>query len=280
MEKKIAFLGPKATFCDLAATKIFPKEDRQPCMTIPECIDAVHNGDADYAVVPLENALEGSVNITLDYLIHEVSLPIVAEYSAPIRQHLMIHPTHAEHPVERVLSHSHAIAQCHKFLHGQLRGVPCENITSTAAAAQYVHDHPDEYVGAIANELASNEYNLQIIEWDIHDYAHNHTRFVVLGHKPLSTEEIQLEKQRDKTTVMILLPADHAGALHQVLSAFSWRKLNLTKIESRPLKTGLGNYFFIIDIDKGMDDILIPGAIAEMEALGCKVTVMGSYPSY
>jgi len=79
---------------------------------------------------------------------------------------------------------------------------------------------------------------------------------------------------------MILLPADHAGALHQVLSAFSWRKLNLTKIESRPLKTGLGNYFFIIDIDKGMDDILIPGAIAEMEALGCKVTIMGSYPSY
>ncbi|MCL6587684.1 MAG: ACT domain-containing protein, partial [Anoxybacillus sp.] len=84
----------------------------------------------------------------------------------------------------------------------------------------------------------------------------------------------------DKTTLMIALPKDQAGALHQVLSAFAWRRLNLTKIESRPAKTGLGNYFFIIDIDQKMDDVLIPGAIAELEALDCTVQVLGSYPYY
>ncbi|KYD24555.1 Prephenate dehydratase [Geobacillus stearothermophilus] len=77
-----------------------------------------------------------------------------------------------------------------------------------------------------------------------------------------------------------MLPQDHPGALHQVLSAFAWRRLNLTKIESRPAKTGLGNYFFIIDIDAPLDEVLIPGAIAEIEALGCTVQLLGSYPYY
>ncbi|MFL6560648.1 MAG: ACT domain-containing protein, partial [Bacillus sp. (in: firmicutes)] len=81
------------------------------------------------------------------------------------------------------------------------------------------------------------------------------------------------------TTLMVTLPSDRAGALHQVLSAFAWRKLNLSKIESRPMKTGIGNYFFIIDLEMKLDEVLIPGAIAELEALGCGVTLLGSYPS-
>ena len=282
MDARIAYLGPRATFCDLAASKLFPNEQRQAFMTIPECIDAVENHSADFAVVPLENALEGSVNITLDYLIHEVRIPIVAEFSAPIRQHLMVHPNHVNelNRINRIISHSHAIAQCHKFLHGEMKGVRCENMTSTAAAARYIQEHPEELTAAIANEMAAEEYGLSIVRKDIHDYAHNHTRFVILGHKSMPVNMIDLNPTGEKTTIMVLLPADHAGALHQVLSAFSWRKLNLSKIESRPLKTGLGNYFFIIDVDTQMDDVLLPGAIAEMEALGCTVTVMGSYYSY
>ena len=282
MDIRIAYLGPRATFCDLAASNLFPNEERQAFMTIPECIDAVENNSVNYAVVPLENALEGSVNITLDYLIHEVRIPIVAEFSAPIRQHLMVHPNHVNDikKIDRIISHSHAIAQCHKFLHGEMKGVRCENMTSTAAAARYIEEHPEEMTAAIANEMAALEYGLEIIKSDIHDYSHNHTRFVILGHKPLPDHIIPLHPKGEKTTIMVLLPADDAGTLHQVLSAFSWRKLNLSKIESRPLKTGLGNYFFIIDVNQRMDDILLPGAIAEMEALGCTVTVMGSYNSY
>ena len=280
--EKVAYLGPKATFCDLAATKLFDNSERVAYGTIPECIDAAGKNEVDFAVVPLENALEGSVNITMDYLIHEVRVPIVAEFSSPIRQHLMMHPDNAGRigEIERIYSHSHAIAQCHKYLHGELKGVRCENTTSTAFAAQYVSKHPEEVTAAIANEMAAREYGLTIVKPDIHDYAHNHTRFVVLSHNPIGERLDGLVRKGEKTTVMVMLPADHAGALHQVLSAFSWRKLNLSKIESRPLKTGLGNYFFIIDIDQLMDDILLPGAIAEMEALGCKVNVMGSYYSY
>lgn len=279
---KIAFLGPVATFTDLAVRQLFPKEEARPLVTIPECIDAVAAGDTDFAVVPIENALEGSVNITLDYLIHEVPLFIVGEATTPIRQHLMVHPDNRDKwaQTEVVFSHSHALAQCHKFLHRELKGVASERMTSTAAAAKYVMEHPELNAAAIANGLAAVEYGLEIVRENIHDYSHNHTRFIVLSKKEHATVETALTNHGDKTTLVVTLPADRTGALHQVLSAFSWRNLNLSKIESRPTKTGLGNYFFIIDIEKGMDEVLIPGAMAELEALGCSVKTLGSYPSY
>src|SRR5690606_2244665 len=115
---------------------------------------------------------------------------------------------------------------------------------------------------------------------DIHDFNHNHTRFIVLSKKAVSLQEGGEAFLGSKTTVMVTLPADRAGALHQVLSAFAWRKMNLSKIESRPMKTGLGNYFFIIDVDMKQDDVLIPGVVAELEALDCKVKILGSYPSF
>ncbi|WP_163101805.1 prephenate dehydratase [Peribacillus alkalitolerans] len=280
--KKIAFLGPTATFTDLAVTTVFPEWHKQPMLTIPECLDAVYNDESDYAVVPLENAIEGSVNITLDYLIHEIQLPIIGEIIAPIRQHLMVHPKHVNRwrEVKGIYSHSHALAQCHKFLHREFKGIPCENVTSTAAAAKMIKETSDQVLAAIANELAAKEYGLDIVKDNIHDYDHNHTRFIVVGKENLQFPKNDSVFRGMKTSLMIVLPDDHAGALHQVLSAFSWRKLNLSKIESRPMKTGLGNYFFIVDLEQEMDDVLIPGAIQELEALGSKVSLLGSYPSY
>ncbi|WP_240620142.1 prephenate dehydratase [Peribacillus acanthi] len=280
--KTIAFLGPIATFTDLAVSSIFTGWHKQPMLTIPECLDAVSSDETDYAVVPLENALEGSVNITLDYLIHEIHLPILGEIIAPIRQHLMVHPEHVGRwrEAEGIFSHSHALAQCHKFLHRELKGIPCESVTSTAAAAKLVNEKSDKVYAAIANELAAKEYGLVTVKENIHDYDHNHTRFIVVGKENIHFPKNDSVFRGMKTSLMIVLPDDHAGALHQVLSAFSWRKLNLSKIESRPMKTGLGNYFFIVDIEQEMDDVLIPGAIQELEALGSKVTLLGSYPSY
>jgi prephenate dehydratase len=278
---KIGYLGPRATFTDLAVRTMFSGvAEAIPFTTIPECLDAVSEGVVDVATVPLENALEGSVNITLDYLTHEVNLPIRGEVSTPIAQHLMVHPKNKDKQVEKIFSHSHAIAQCHKQLHSNWRGIPSENMTSTAAAAQFVCDHPEWPIAAIANELAAKEYQLEIISRDIHDYSHNHTRFVILSKREMDFDENKARLNGYKTTIMVTLPDDQSGALHLVLSAFAWRKLNLSKIESRPMKTGLGNYFFIIDIEKQMDDILIPGAIAEIEALGSKVKLLGSYPSF
>jgi prephenate dehydratase len=278
---KVGFLGPRATFTDLAVQKMFPDvQQTVPYETIPECMDAVTAGEIDVATVPLENALEGSVNITLDYLIHEIDIPIQGEIATPIAQHLMVHPQNATKPIEIIYSHSHAIAQCHKHLHQKWKGIPSESMTSTAAAAKYVNNHPDLPIAAIANELAAKEYELKIIAANIHDFSHNHTRFVILSKNQPTYKNVNATFRGFKTTVMVTLPEDQSGALHLVLSAFAWRKLNLSKIESRPMKTGLGHYFFIIDIEREMDDILIPGAIAELEALGSKVKVLGSYPSY
>ena len=278
---KIAFLGPKATFSDLAVQAMFPNDEAIPYVTIPDCLDAVMKKEADVCVVPLENALEGSVNITLDYLIHEINLPIIGEVTTPIKQHFLVHPDNADNweETEEIFSHSHAIAQCHKFLHRYFRGVPRHNVTSTAAAAKMVMEHPERKYGAIANELAAREYGLAIAKHDIHDFDYNHTRFAILAAEKVELPKHAEEKGR-RTKLMVTLPDDRSGALHQVLSAFAWRRLNLSKIESRPTKTGLGNYFFIIDVEMEMDKVLLPGAIAEIEALGCSVSVLGSYPYF
>lgn len=279
---KIGYLGPEATFTHEAAMAFFPIGDLHPFPTIPESLDALEHGEVDVAVVPLENTLEGSVNITLDYLIHEVHQPIVAEIIIPIRQHLMVHPDYADEwtSIEKVYSHSHALAQCHHFLHKEMSHIEKIETTSTAAAAKLVSTEKHRKIAAIANELAAKNHQLQIVKADIHDSKNNHTRFAILAKNPIKVNSERVRLNSHKISITITLPFDEAGTLHQVLSVFAWRKLNLSKIESRPMKTGLGHYYFIIDIEEQWDDVLIPGAIQELEAIGCGIKVLGSYPSF
>ncbi|WP_252311625.1 prephenate dehydratase [Sinobaca sp. H24] len=277
---KIGYLGPKGTFTEMAAVSIFAGEELVPFETIPACMDALAAEDIDRAVIPLENTIEGSVNMTLDYLIHKHNLPIIGEVTVPIEQHLMVHPSRAEQwrEIEDVYSHPHAIAQCHDFLTDILPGASLHYTNSTSAAAEKLHDDPSMNAAAVANILAAEQYGLTIVNENVHDYENNHTRFVVLAQEDSMELQPAASRTGDKTTLMVTLPSDFSGALHQVLSAFAWRKLNLTKIESRPMKTGIGNYFFVIDVDQLMDDVLLPGAVAELEALGCGVRILGSYP--
>lgn len=279
---KIGYLGPKGTFTEMAVNAIFPNHPTNLYTTIPKSMDAVLRGEVDIAVVPLENTIEGSVNLTLDYLLHKENLPIIGEIIVPIEQHLLVHPCRADEwqKVEKVYSHPHAIAQCHEFLKEKLPHVEIHYMNSTGAGAQYVMNHPEEKAAAIGNLLAGTEYKLTTAQYNIHDFSNNHTRFVILKNgKSIDPITSPLYKS-DKTTMMVTLPSDYSGALHQVLSAFAWRKLNLSKIESRPMKTGLGNYFFVIDVEQKMDEVLIPGVIAELEALGCTIRVLGSYPCF
>ncbi|WP_096201445.1 prephenate dehydratase [Bacillus sp. FJAT-45350] len=280
--KTVGYLGPKGTFTEMAVKAMFPSYNRQPYSTIPKCMDGVTNKEVSLAVVPLENAIEGSVNLTLDYLIHKQNLPIVGEIAVPIEQHLLVHSSHASAwtNVEKVFSHPHAIAQCHEFLRNTLPNVDLQYSNSTGAAAEWLMKNPEKPVAAIGNELAAKEYGLSIVERDIHDFDNNRTRFVILQNGDEQEEITSSLLVSEKTTFMITLPSDYSGALHQVLSAFSWRKLNLSKIESRPMKTGLGNYFFVIDVEQRMDEILIPGVVEELKALGCGVRVLGSYPCF
>lgn len=282
MPYAVGYLGPKGTFTQKAVDALFPDQDAVSYQTIPACIDAVKHGHVKYSVVPLENTLEGTVNLTLDYLIIEKSLKIASELVVPVEQHFMVHPKHKDRWQEMkfVYSHPHALAQCHQFLNNDMRHATVETFASTGAAAKYVSENPDLDIAAIANDQAAKEYNLSIVKANIHDFANNETRFIVLSKNGSEISMDGLVLKGYKTKVMISLPTDHAGALHQVLSAFAWRRINLSKIESRPMKTGLGRYYFIIDIDQKMDDILIPNTIAEIEAIGCHVELLGSYPYY
>ncbi|WP_249870980.1 prephenate dehydratase [Oceanobacillus saliphilus] len=276
----IGYLGPKGTFTKLAVDTAFNQEKKISYNTIPECIDAIANEEIEIGVVPLENAIEGTVQLTVDYLIHQVRLPVAAEIVVPIQQHLLVRENFDGDLMDivEVHSHSHAIAQCHQYIHQHLINAGIKYTTSTGKAAEVVSESNDS-IAAIGNKLAAKEYGLKILKENVHDYPNNHTRFLVLTKKE-DLVKIEHEIQSEKTTLMITLPSDQAGALHQILSAFAWRKMNLSKIESRPTKTGLGNYFFMIDVEQAYDHVLFPGVKAELEALGCKVTILGTYPVY
>ncbi len=277
-ENRVAYLGPEGTFTHLATKRLFENDWLIPVKTIPECIEAVSEGQVDLAVVPIENALEGIVPLTIDYLYHEANLFVAAEMAIPIAQHLMVNKAQLENweNVEHIYSHSHALAQCHKYLYYRFRTVPQNAQSSTAAAAKYVSERPEECIAAIANEAAAARYDLAIVESNIHDFHFNHTRFFVLSKSNIRVESLTHDEQV-KTTLMVKLPNDNPGALHQLLSVFSWRRLNLSKIESRPLKTKLGEYFFIVDVLEDERVPMMQGAMEELRALGCSVKSLGSY---
>ncbi|MCP3025550.1 prephenate dehydratase [Halobacillus sp. A5] len=277
--QRIGYLGPKGTFTKMAVDALFNQGSFISFDSIPACLDAVERGEIDTGVVPLENAIEGSVHLTIDYLIHQVEQSVIAELTVPIRQHLLVHPEYNGEEITHVYSHSHAIAQCHQYLYKNYPAAELEYTASTGRAAEVVIEK-GVHIAAIGNHLAAEENGLKILTPNIHDYDNNHTRFAVVQKTPKKLEVKDHPVTTQKTTVMVTLPKDFVGALHQVLAAFAWRKMNLSKIESRPMKTGLGNYFFLIDVDQPYDDVLFPGVKAELEALGCQLKLLGTYPSY
>ncbi|MCU7616102.1 prephenate dehydratase [Chryseobacterium sp. PBS4-4] len=273
---KIAFLGPHASFTQLAATQIFADEELVPQSSILDCFNAVKNNEVDKAVVPLENSIEGTVSMTLDYL-YDFDVLIETELVMPIAHHLMIHPD--QETFERVISHPQALAQTFHFRYDHFKDIPSQDYSSTAAAAKLVSDNPNEKWAAVANRYSAKLYGLKIIHENIQDFEQNHTKFIVISKKKESLR-LNLPKTSEKTSLIITLPEDHAGGLHQVLSVFAWRKMNLSKIESRTLKTGLGNYFFFINVASEWHNVLSQNAIDEIISLGSNVKFLGHYDEY
>ena len=273
---KIAFLGPEASFTQLTALQIFPDEELLPHSSILDCFRAVMNNEVEKAVVPLENSIEGTVSMTLDYL-YDFEVKIEAEVVLPIAHQLMIHPENET--FEKVYSHPQALAQCYHFLDEHYRNIEKKEFASTAAAAKRVSENPQEKYAAIANVFAAKLYGLKIIHENIQDFEQNHTKFIVIS-KSGDSLTPKLPLVSEKTSLLITLPNDHAGGLHQVLSVFAWRKMNLSKIESRTLKTKLGHYFFFINVANRWDPVLSKFAVEELEALGANVKFLGHYNEY
>lgn len=277
---KIAFLGPEASFTQLTATQLFPNEELIPKANILDCFWAVQNNEVDKAVVPLENSIEGTVSMTLDYLYQTPEIKIEAEAVMPIAHHLMIHPSQEnDTEIEKIYSHPQALAQSFHSLNKNYPDVPKQEFASTAAAAKRVSENPDRKIAAVANKFAAELYGLKIINDNIHDVEENHTRFIVISKSDESFDS-DLNSSGKKTGLLITLPEDHAGGLHQVLSVFAWRNMNLSKIESRTLKTKLGNYFFFVTVVGDWNNVLYINSIDELRAIGADVKFLGNYKEF
>ncbi|MGT2749596.1 prephenate dehydratase [Streptococcus orisasini] len=271
---KIAYLGPNGSFTHNVAIQAFPGADLLPFANITEVIKAYEDQKVDFAIVPIENSIEGSVHETTDYLFHQAEIQAVAEIIQPIKQQLMAVRT--DRNIEKIFSHPQAIAQGKKYIKLHYPNAKIEMTASTAYAARLVAEHPQENFAAIAPKAAADEYGLSIIAQDIQEIEENYTRFWVLGHQ---VPEIHLEKTDDKVSLALTLPDNLPGALYKALSTFAWRGIDLTKIESRPLKTVLGEYFFIIDFEN-RNKKLVSFALEELTSIGIQYKILGMYAVY
>lgn len=283
--KRIAYLGPEGTVSHESALYFFGGEEHRlvPYRLILDAIMATVNGETDYSAVPVENTIEGSVKDSMDPLVHEVDVPIQAEWLYPSAQNLI--GCRAEFDssgepdftkITKIFSKDVAIGQCREFLQKHVRQAQFEFVSSTSEGVRIVRENPHQGFAAIGTRLSASLNGLDVLQASITDHGNNFTRFILIGHEPPKLRPTQ----QVKTTMLVTLPEDYPGALHQVLSAFAWRKLNLSKIESRPTKLRLGSYYFYIDVEAPLQSVLLPAAIAEIEAIGCQVRILGSYPYY
>ena len=271
---KIAYLGPKGSFSHHVVQTAFPNEELQAFANITDVIKAYEQGLVDYSVVPVENSIEGSVHESLDYLFHQTDIQAVAEIVQPIHQQLMAVPGQSK--IEKIFSHPQALAQGKKFIDEHYPEAQLEVTASTAYAARFIAEHPDQPFAAIAPRNSAAEYGLELIAEDIQEMEANFTRFWVLGSE---IPTIPLQSQNEKMSLALTLPDNLPGALYKALSTFAWRGIDLTKIESRPLKTALGEYFFIIDVDYSAKE-LVHFAKQELETIGIQYKILGTYPIF
>lgn len=272
--KRIAFLGPRGTFTEEALHSVVKvgEENLLPCATVHDAIRAIEMGEADSAIVPIENSIEGSVNDTLDALTFEVDKAVIQrEIIFSIRHRLLVSPGLKKENIETVISHPHAAAQCRKYIRENLPGAQIIAANSTADAARMVAEGAASSA-AIGTKLAAKIYGLEVLGENIEDFADNKTRFVLLGHQPSE------RTGKDKTSVVCFIYENRPGSLLMILQEFAYRYINLTKIQSRPTKKSLGDYCFWIDFEGHIEDDV---AASVIKCLKCKfrdVKVLGSYP--
>lgn len=270
----LAFLGPEGTFAH-AALRALPAARGAtllPSANVTLAIDAVRAGDADGALVPLENSVEGAVPATLDELANGEALIITEETYLHVAFELMARPGMVAADIRTVATHSHAEAQVRRWLLNNLPGAQVALVASTAGAAQAVA--AGEYDAAVGAAVAGELYGLATIAHDIADSAAAVTRFVLLT-RPSAPGPAT---GNDRTTLVAYLREDHSGALLEILTEFAARAVNLTRIESRPTKGAIGQYCFSIDCEGHIADERVGDAIAALHRVCGAVRYLGSYP--
>lgn len=265
---KIAFLGPEATFTHQAAIKRFGLSAQfSPQASIAEVFSKVQLKEADYGIVPIENSSEGVVSHTLDLFV-EHSLKICGEVKLPIT-HQLLSKEKQLGQIKHLYSHPQALAQCRSWINQHLKGVEIHEVSSTSKAAQIVSS--TKQAAAIASSYAATHYGLAVLSKNIEDLVNNFTRFVVIGHTSCQKSE------SDKTS-LLFSTKDEAGSLFKILSYLAKEKINLSKIESRPLKGRAWEYIFFIDLEGHEEEKNVKRALTKMLQNCVFLKSLGSYP--
>ena len=277
MSTRIGYLGPRGSFAE-AALRSMGTADAEliPCASVQAALDAVSGGEVDRALVPIENSVEGAVSTTLDALSNGPSLVIVDEVVLPVQFALLAPKGMTLASVTRIATHPVAAAQVRGWLAANLPQAAVLPSVSTAAAAAGLADEPRMYDAAVAQELAAEIYDLEVLASGIADHSDAFTRFVLVS-KP---GDLPAPTGADKTTLSLFMHQDRPGALLAILTEFAVRGVNLTRIESRPTRKQLGDYFFSVDIEGHISDSRVAEALMGLHRICLDVRFLGSYPRH
>ena len=272
MPKKIAFLGPIGTYSDEASYLYAPSAERVPFASLGLVMSALEEGNVDEAVVPIENSLGGTVIEVVDFLIASEKSQIKDEFLLPIDHCLITRPGVRLSDIRVVVSKQEALTQCRQFLARELRFAEQVPATSTALAVVDLKE-ADDRTAAIGPRRAAELAGLPVLAHGIQDRKNNVTRFAVLASSSMPPSG------SDKTTIAFDFDKpDAPGLVYGAMRPFADRGINLTKIESRPTGTGMGNYIFLLDLEGHIDEPHVQQAITELQGHTSTFKVLGAYP--
>ncbi len=277
---RIAYLGPRGTFTEdalldaVAGTEV----DRFPAPSVYAAIVAVREGEAERALVPFENSIEGAVRSTLDTLAFDAEgVSIVGEHDLPISHRLIAREPLELEQIEVVISHPQGTAQCARFIRENLPRAEVRAAASTAEAVRLVSEQDGPWA-ALGAASAAELYGCTILRDSVEDEPDNITRFVWIARDDAVSKRAAAPGEWRTALVFSELGADRPGALVEALAAFSERGVNLTRIESRPRRRGLGRYMFFIDLEGSTSDPAVADAIEDLRSKAESVRLLGSYP--
>ena len=278
MTTRVAYLGPNGSFAGAAARALTAGRDVElvPAVSVQAALDAARDGSVDQALVPIENSVEGSVSVTLDELAAGRRLVIIDEVAIPVRFSLLARPGVTLGDVVRVGTHPHAQAQVRGWIAENLPGAHVIPAMSTAAAAEALMEDPAPFDAAVSQPIAAEIYGLDVLAEDIQDNDDATTRFVLVR----LPGEIPAPTGADKTTLSLYMRQDEPGALLAILTEFAVRGVNMTRIESRPTKKALGDYYFSVDVEGHVADARVEEALMGLHRICLDVRFLGSYPRH
>jgi prephenate dehydratase len=266
-----AYLGPAGTFTEAALNKVTCDTDKKiPYINVTAALDAVRSGEADFALVPIENSVEGVVARTLDELANGEPLTISGEVTLAVTFDFMVKT--GTKTINRIGTHPHAEAQCRAYLSINYPHAEIVVTNSTSAAAELVAK--GELDAAIASTVAAEHFGLEILASNIGDNTAAVTRFIA-AQKPGYIPE---PTGNDRTSLVVYIDIDHAGALLEILTVFANHNVNLTFIQSRPTGRELGHYHFVIDVEGHIQDESVAQSMAELREICDDIRFLGSYP--